>query len=93
MYIKSMAAIFGSLAVTPSLVLFAAAPIAVFTDGFVWHKTRIGRDTAQRMALALMIAVTAATSEAHLPFKSGSLRCRLPWRTDLPRTERIRANL
>ncbi len=26
-------------------------PIAVFTDGFGYHKNRIGRDTAQRMAL------------------------------------------
>jgi DEAD/DEAH box helicase domain-containing protein len=30
----------------------AAKPIAVFTDGFAWHKNRIGTDMAQRMALA-----------------------------------------
>ena len=26
-------------------------PVAVFTDGFIWHKDRLGHDCAQRMAL------------------------------------------
>ena len=30
----------------------AALPVALFTDGFTWHKARIGKDMAQRMALA-----------------------------------------